>query len=436
MDILFFVLTGLFGLMILFVLFLLFFQFLFVFVPRKEVAFQGDGKIRRIAIIIPAHNEAAVIGETLTRLQNGLDYPKDKYDIFVCADNCSDDTFAIASSFDGVKVYERHENDPAKRIAAYPIRLLCEKVLEEGGYEAIIKFDADNIPSPNFLMEMNNALGDGVTICRAHEAPSNLGQNALTATSAIYYSRDSRLASNFRERAGMNSMISGAGMMVATSVLQEIGGWDALSNSDDAEFAVKRMKEGRRIHYASQAIVYEDQAATKKDTDNRNARMGNGLTKIYYREGPGLLKMFFKTGKITYLDMWAQLSFVPLPLYLGIGIPVYAVFFYVTLALQAAGIPVYPEYLFSLGEGGTAYWTIWISLIGIGGALLLFYVLWTYQSWLALYLDRKILGKGWFKKAWVGIFFGAFVLLFWSLSISKGAAKKNVSWQAIKRNKK
>ena len=435
MDILFFVLSGIFGLLILFVILIMFWQFLFVFVPRKEVGFKGDDKKRRFAIIIPAHNEAAVIANSLERLKNDLDYPRDLYDIFVCADNCTDDTFALAKAA-GVNVYERHEDDPEKKRASYPIRLLVDEVLKsEKNYDAIVKFDADNIPSKNFLEEMNRALGDGVEICRAHEAPSNLGQNAWTSVSGVYYARDSRLACNFRERAGMNSMISGAGMMVSVPLLREIGGWDAMSATDDAEFAVLRMKEGRRIHYASQAIVYEDQPSTREDSANRNKRMGNALAKLYWKDGFSLLKIFFKTGKWTYRDMFSQLSFVPLPLVLGIGVPVYALFFYTTLILQACGIAVYPEYLFTLGVGGTAYWTIMISLIAIGAALVLFYFLWTYQSFIGVYLDRKVWGKTWWKDSWKGVIFGAFLMMAYSMSVSSGTAKKKVGWAAIKRNK-
>ena len=436
MDILFFVLTGIMALIILFVILIMFWQFLFVFVPRKEVGFKGDDKKRRFAIIIPAHNEESVIANSLERLKNDLDYPKDLYDIYVCADNCTDKTYELAKQA-GVYVYERHEDDPEKKRASYPIRLLVDEVLKsDKGYDAIVKFDADNIPSRNFLEEMNRALGDGVEICRAHEAPSNLGQNCWTSVSGVYYARDSRLACNFRERAGMNSMISGAGMMVAVPLLREIGGWDAMSATDDAEFAVLRMKEGRRIHYASKAIVFEDQPSTRQDSANRNARMGNALAKLYWKEAFHLIGMFFKTGKFTYLDMFSQLSFVPMPLLLGISIPVYAVFFYLTLILQTLGIQVYSEALFSMGVGGSAYWTITISLMAIGGALVLFYLLWTYQSFLGVYLDRGVLGKTWWKDSWKGVIFGAFLMMAYSMSVSSGTAKKKVGWAAIKRNSK
>ena len=93
MDIAFYILTALIGLVLLWVLFLLSFQFLFIaFAPLKAKKCKGDGKLCRFAIIIPAHNESSVIEGTVKSLLHDLDYPKDLYDVYVCADNCTDNT--------------------------------------------------------------------------------------------------------------------------------------------------------------------------------------------------------------------------------------------------------------------------------------------------------------------------------------------------------
>jgi glycosyltransferase involved in cell wall biosynthesis len=55
-------------------------------------------------VIIPAHNEAAVIGRTLTRLRPLLDDPE--VDVLVVCNGCADDTAAIARRFPGATVLE------------------------------------------------------------------------------------------------------------------------------------------------------------------------------------------------------------------------------------------------------------------------------------------------------------------------------------------
>lgn len=432
MDIIFWIMLGLIGLVILLLLFLLFWQFLFIiFAPIKPKHFKKSENYKKFAIIIPAHNEESVIANTVKYLLNQLDYPHELYDVFVCADNCTDNTYELAKQA-GAKVYQRHEDDPNKKRASYPIKLLVDEVLKDGSYDAVIKMDADNIPCKDFLKAMNDAFNEGVEIARSHEAPSNLGQNIWTAAASCYYARDSRLASNFRERVGWNSMLSGAGMMVSTKVLKEIGGWDAMGTIDDAEFAVKRMNEKRRIHYIADAVIYEDQPSSRKDSAARNARMSNGLTKLYWSDAWKLLGMFFKTGKLTYLDMFSQLTFVMIPTLLGISFGAYLAFFYITLILQACGINVYT--IFTPGISGSAFFTmLWVTIGGLG-FFLFYYLVWTYQCFIAMYLDREYLGKNWYKDAKKGIWFSAFTMMAYGGSVSKGTIKKNVGWKSLKRN--
>ena len=78
---------------------------------------------------------------------------------------------------------------------------------------------------------------------------------------------------------------------------------------------------------------------------------------------------------------------------------------------------------------------ILIMLIAAAAMLLFYYVAWTYQSWLGVYLDRKILGKGWYKAASKGIWLGAFAMIAYGQSVSKGSRQKKVAWKEIKRNR-
>lgn len=70
---------------------------------------------RRVAVVVPAHDEAAVIERTLLRLSTQLQ-ADDR--LLVVADNCSDDTARIARST-GAEVIERI--DPARRGKGYAL---------------------------------------------------------------------------------------------------------------------------------------------------------------------------------------------------------------------------------------------------------------------------------------------------------------------------
>ena len=102
-------------------------------------------KKHKFMAIIPAHNEEKVVGNLIESLRQ-QNYPKELYDIYVIADNCTDKTKEVAESY-GVKIFERHEEDPAKRTKGDALRLLLNTLLSDPkmDYDAFCVFDADNI---------------------------------------------------------------------------------------------------------------------------------------------------------------------------------------------------------------------------------------------------------------------------------------------------
>ena len=117
-----------------------------------------EKKNHKFLAIIPAHNEEAVVGNLIESLQK-QNYPKDKYDICVIADNCTDKTKEVAEKYK-VKVFERHEDDPTKKTKGEALRLFLNTLLSDPkmDYDAFFVFDADNIVDKNFIKAMNKHL--------------------------------------------------------------------------------------------------------------------------------------------------------------------------------------------------------------------------------------------------------------------------------------
>ena len=68
-----------------------------------------EEKVNKFMAIIPAHNEENVIEALIDSLKH-QDYPKDHYDIYVIADNCTDRTAEIAKNA-GAIVLERFDEE-------------------------------------------------------------------------------------------------------------------------------------------------------------------------------------------------------------------------------------------------------------------------------------------------------------------------------------
>ena len=87
------------------------YQFVFIIVSlfMKEKEIDYEFSYHRLAILICARNEETVIGDLLKSISDQT-YPKDQYEVFVMADNCSDHTAKIAKE-NGAVVYERFSDE-------------------------------------------------------------------------------------------------------------------------------------------------------------------------------------------------------------------------------------------------------------------------------------------------------------------------------------
>ena len=85
-------------------------------------------KQHKFMALIPAHNEAAVISNLVESLKN-QNYPKELLDIYVIADNCTDNTAEVARNA-GAIVYERF--DETKKTKGYAMQWFLNKMNEKG----------------------------------------------------------------------------------------------------------------------------------------------------------------------------------------------------------------------------------------------------------------------------------------------------------------
>lgn len=296
---------------------------LFFFVKPKK--YKKAQKYHRFGIVIPARNESKVIEGTINCIKE-LNYPKDMFDIFVVADNCTDNTAELARNA-GAIVYVHNNPDKKTHNAGHGLQYLFDSIMKDypGKYEAFIKFDADNHMNKDYISLMNDAFDSGVKSARGYSNGLNIGQNVLTGISGLWYIRDCRFSCNFRSAINSSQMLGGAGMMFASSII-ETHGWDCLSNSDDTEFALKRLNNDRiKTMYVSEAEVYEDEPSTFKDTYNKYKRIGKGLHKMFYSEGLKCLLHFFTRWheKYSYLDMFVNMLFIPINVLFCLWLPSY-----------------------------------------------------------------------------------------------------------------
>ena len=243
---------------------------------------------KKFAVIVAAHNEHTVIGQLVDNLKD-LNYPKDLYDIYVIADNCSDNTAQIARDA-GAIVCER--TDDTQKSKGYALEWMFNRLfdMEKTGkiYDAVAIFDADNLVHPQFLMEMNNRLLKGDRIIQGFLDAKNPYDTWVSGTFAIAFWVIDHVSHLAKTNIGLSAVLGGTGMCITIDVLKKYG-WRATCLTEDMEFTMKSLAEGIKTTWAHDAIVYDEKPLTFKQSWTQRKRWAQGQFDVAHRFIPKML---------------------------------------------------------------------------------------------------------------------------------------------------
>jgi len=260
-------------------------------------------------VLIPAHDEQLQIGKTVEAVR-AQHYPHDLFDVYVVADNCSDDT-AQAARDSGATVVERRE--PDRRGKGQALDWCFSNHVEVlSRHDAIAILDADSIMYPDFLKAMASALEDeSVAAVQAHNAVANPQANWRTALTYAGFELINCVRSAGRVRLGGVAGLKGNGMAFRSEVLAHYG-WPAHSVVEDIEFATRLLLDGHYVSYSEHAKVVSDMPAGRRQADSQRNRWEAGKVNVIARHAPLLLKAFVQRRQWRYLDACLDLVTPPL----------------------------------------------------------------------------------------------------------------------------
>ena len=410
-------------------------QFIEVFAAffHKRIDFKKSDKQARIAYVIPAYNESSVIKSTVEDVIKSQKYPRDKFDVYVVADNCTDNTADLAREA-GAIVLIHNDPDPAHHMAAYPLKYGIDYILKnDKDAELVIHLDADNHINPEYSQLMNDAYQSGVDFARPYEGAINGNQNFFTKACAFFYAFDSRFGGRGKEVLGLSARVNGSGATMSRRMLEETNGYDSVTISDDTEFTMNRLIEGRKAHFVEAAVVYEDMPSTGADTNARNTRIGKGMKILFKLKAKLMLKSFFKKGNFSALE--ALLSYC----WLFIGLPMFLwIFFYYTYMFVFAAFAA--NGAFELTLFSTEYFAttikvyVWAFIIL---AVFAYFIFGIVITCIFAFGEFKKFGAKSRKEFLPMVFIFPVYLFVYALSIGVHMNKKKGSgWKQIKRNVK
>ncbi|HHT24032.1 MAG TPA: glycosyltransferase family 2 protein [Clostridiaceae bacterium] len=228
----------------------------------------------RFAILISARNEEIVI-PYLIRSLKAMDYPKKLFDIFVIADNCSDQTAAVAKA-EGAKVYVR--NDKTRATKGYALNWFFSYNLNQllKQYDHCVIFDADNLVDPNFLKMMDRHIQTGKTFLAGYMDCKSPEKSTIASANALFYLNRSRYLHQARNNLGIPlASVSGTGFSFDLKLIKNTG-WDTQTLTEDVEFTMQMILKDQNPVYVKEAIFYDEPTSKFKPMIQQRFRWGMG----------------------------------------------------------------------------------------------------------------------------------------------------------------
>lgn len=258
-------------------------------------------------IIVPAHDEAAGIGKTISSLQQ-LSWPSASYRIVVVADNCTDATASISREA-GATVLERQ--DSTRRGKGYALAHAFTWSRSAGFADAVVIVDADSVVSANLLDSFGARIEAGACALQAHYGVLNAADSWRTRLMAIALGSIHRVRSRARERMGLSCGIRGNGWCVTHALLDKIP-YRAFSLTEDVEFGIELGLAGYRVAYCDESRVNGEMVTSEHAARSQRQRWEGGRIGLIREKAPALLRTAVIRRSLTCLDLAVDLLVLPL----------------------------------------------------------------------------------------------------------------------------
>ncbi len=262
-----------------------------------------DHPVTVFKILIPAHNEELLL-ERLLKSIDKQDYPREKYDVLVIADNCTDHTAAIAIR-NGASTIERVDKNNIGK--GYAIKYGLESVARSR-YDAIFVIDADSLVESTALQELDKAIQYGARIMQCYNGVVNPDDSWFTRLMDVSRTFGNEVLEPAKEKIGLSSHLMGNGMCFVRSVIEQYG-WNAFTGGEDWEYYVKMVMLGERIVFVNRARVYHSESVNLKQATSQRFRWSGGRFAIAGKLGLPLFYDGVRKGNIVKIDASLPLLF-------------------------------------------------------------------------------------------------------------------------------
>jgi cellulose synthase/poly-beta-1,6-N-acetylglucosamine synthase-like glycosyltransferase/peptidoglycan/xylan/chitin deacetylase (PgdA/CDA1 family)/spore germination protein YaaH len=247
-----------------------------------------------VSVLIPAFNEAKVIGDSVARI---LDSSGVEIEVIVIDDGSTDGTSDI--------VRERFGADPRVILITVPNGGKARAVntgLERAHGEVIVALDADTQFEADTIAKLTRWFGDQKIGAVAGNAKVGNRINMLTRWQALEYITSQNLERRALAALDCITVVPGAVGAWRKSALVELGGFPADTLAEDQDLTIALQKAGYRAVFDVDAVAWTEAPDTIA-----------GLAKQRFRWSFGTLQCLWKHADVTLRPRYGALGMIALP---------------------------------------------------------------------------------------------------------------------------
>ncbi|MCB0831078.1 MAG: glycosyltransferase family 2 protein [Solirubrobacterales bacterium] len=238
------------------------------------------------AVVVPAWNEAAVIGGTIDRLTS-LNYPEESLRVYVVDDASDDGTPEIveakAAQYPGRVFHLRREDGGQGK--AHTLNHGLEIILGEDWADAVLIIDADVIFERDALRRMTRHLADPeVGSVTAYIKEGSYPANYMKRFIGFEYVTAQAAARRSQNVIGAMACLAGGAQLHSRESLVEIGGHvDVDTLAEDTVTTLLTQVNGRRAIFEGNAVVWAEEPGDVNGLWKQRLRWARGNVQVNRR---------------------------------------------------------------------------------------------------------------------------------------------------------
>ncbi len=267
----------------------------------------------KIAVLVPAHNEAAVIRPTLQALLSQLS-SSDR--LVVIADNCTDETANIARQT-GAIVLERW--DEKRRGKGFALDFGLD-FLQSDPPEVVVVVDADCLVEEGSIKKIAQlAANSNRPVQATYLMVRSATKNAKEAVSFLAFLVKNLVRPSGLARLGLPCLLTGTGMAFPWKVIQKV----SLASGnivEDMKLSLDFALAGYSPIFCQDAKVNGVLPQKSQAAKNQRTRWEHGHLQTLLNEVPSLMRAAFRKNQWDLLAIALDLSVPPLALLVAIWV--------------------------------------------------------------------------------------------------------------------